>query len=161
MYATKPEIQAISTNEIEESDNTEWCHSFINKTYSIRADESRVSDIPVKPPDPGLELGREPLPPEVNGRLAPPVTKGAPSQNGPPPTRPFTTTPAPAAGTQAGHQALRDHDYFSRPPQLDDHTYFKPLPEVSPPPGFSYPPQHGRPSRNITRPSRFQDFDMS
>ena len=104
---------------------------------------------------PGQEPGWEPLPQEASGRLASPVTKEAPQQ-GPPASPSY----APAAGAQAGH--LHDHDYFRRPSAVADHNYFRPLPdpEVQPPPGFeNY--QTGRPSRRVTLPNRYKDYDMS
>ena len=57
MYSTKPEIQAISSNEITESDYTEWSHSFLQQkqTFAIRTDEAWTHDIPVEPPDPPPE----------------------------------------------------------------------------------------------------------
>ena len=53
-------------------------------------------------PEPGLEPGGEPLPPEVNGRLAPPVTKGAPTTTGRLPNRVTFVTM-----TTSGDQLLR------------------------------------------------------
>ena len=106
---------------------------------------------PVNFPEPGLEPGREPLPPEANGRLAPPVTKGAP-QSSPAPSS--TSNLTPASSTQAGQNVLHDHDYFRRPTATLDHNYYQPLPD--PPPGFN----HGRPSRNRQVPNRFNDFQL-
>ena len=45
-----PEIQAITSNEIEESEHTEWSHLFLKKTCSIRTDET-YGYLPPKPPD--------------------------------------------------------------------------------------------------------------
>ena len=133
--------------------------------FSFNQNKNNVSPDTILP-EPGLEPGREPLPLEVNGGLAPPVTKGAPPQPNP------LSTPAPSAGTtsapsaeQTGH--LHDHDYFqSRPSALSDHNYYQTLPRpeyqpnIGPPPGFkNY--QTGRPVRNRNMPTRFNDYDLS
>ena len=117
--------------------------------------QQQISRQPPATGTPGLEPGREPLPPEVNGRLAPPVTKGAPN-----------TTLAPSAGPQAGHQRdhLIDHDYFRQPTATSDHNYF-----AEPPPGFNYNQpagldynqSHGRPQRTRNLPTRFSDYDLN
>ena len=88
----------------------------------------------------GPEPGGEPLPPEANGRLAPPVTKGAPTLAEP--------------SSQSSH--LHDHDYFRQPSAIQDHDYF-----VRPPPGFTYPPQHGRPKRQSKLPTKFSDYELN
>ena len=99
----------------------------------------------------GPEPGREPLPPEVNGRLAPPVTKGAPHTRVPPPNPPSGSTPA--AEARAGLQ--HDHDYYRQPTATSDHDYF-----ARPPSDFTT--QHsGRPSRTTSLPKRYQDYDMN
>ena len=61
MYKTKPEINSITSNEIQESDHesnhyAEWCQNYVSKSYSIRTDETWGTDIPEKPPDPPQSL---------------------------------------------------------------------------------------------------------
>ena len=104
--------------------------------------------------DPGLELGRELLPPEVSSRLAPPVTKGAHQNHLPAPSAgPDNSIPTPSVETQAGH--LRDHDYFRRPSAILDHDYFQPT--TAP----STPSAQGRPARSVRLPEKFKDYDLN
>ena len=87
------------------------------------------------------------------------------------PNGPTATSSPPLPEEPADHssQALRDHDYVQQPnyTPLTDHNYFMsvPLPDtdprVNPPPGFTYPPQYGRPKRQSKLPSKFSDYDLS
>ena len=106
----------------------------------------------------GPEPGREPLSPETNGRLAPPVTKGAPQHRVPQPDPTSNSTSAPSVD-QAN--VLHDHDYFRRPTATLDHDYFQQPPDVRPPPGFNYPPQNaGRPSRDKKLPTYLNQYQL-
>ena len=120
---------------------------------AFRRNQNKFSSEPTSLPEPGLEPGREPLPPEVNGRLAPPVTKGAPTASEPsagPTTRSSVTQPGHGTATPT------DHDYIQTAPHLSDHNYF-----VRPPPGFEHYRPEGRPKRNIKFPSKFDDYDLT
>ena len=65
-----------------------------------------------------------------------------------------------SADNASDRSHLIDHDYTrQQPTALRDHDYFQPSPE--PPPGFSYPPQYGRPKRTIKTPTKYQDYDLS
>ena len=92
----------------------------------------------------GLEPGREPLPLEANGGVAPPETKGAP--------------PASSAGTPSH---LHDHDYFRRPSATLDHDYSRQPPNVGPPPGFENYYPEGRPRRQTNMPAKYRDYDLN
>ena len=132
-----------------------------SKQFPPQPGTSRQNFVPQPTSTPGPKpVTREPLPREESGGLAPPVTKGAPN-NGPPPARPFNSTPA--AQPEPGHHVHHDHDYATtRSPQLVDHNYFRPLPEpaVRPPPGFeNYQP--GRPVRKKSLPTKYADYDLN
>ena len=101
-----------------------------------------LSPEPTSLPEPGLEPGREPLPPEVNGRLAPPVTKGAP-----------TTPSAPSQPPEPTTSHLTDHDYIRQPSAVLDHDYF-----ARPPPGFNT--SQGRPTRQTKLPAKYSDYEI-
>ena len=108
----------------------------------------------------GQEPGtRRPLLRESSGRLAPPVTKGAPQRPpGSQSTGPPSNTGPPASQPTAGH--LQDHNYYRQPHALTDHDYAR-QPSIEPPPGFTYPPRHGRPERQTRLPTRFNDYELN
>ena len=90
---------------------------------------------------PGVEPGRVLLSPETSSRLAPPVTKGAPSSSA-------------TSADQSGQHIAHDHDYTTTwSPHLTDHNYY-----ARPPPGFSDNQSHGRPQRNRNLPTKYSDY---
>ena len=90
---------------------------------------------------------------ERNTGLGPSVNNLGTASN----TEPGVNIPTPPGHTQVpSSDVLIDHDYTRQHSAVSDHNYF-----TRPPPGFTFPPQHGRPSRNVKIPSRYNDYDLS